>query len=70
MGHAVECGAAVVMGRILVLLGVDAIYGTGVDAGGIFGPDAGFGNDKRHMSPPPIRIHAMPPGKKIQAEAR
>ena len=68
LGNVVEYGAAVVIGRIL--LGVDAINGTGVDAGGIFGPDAGFGNDKGHMSPPPIRIHAMPPGKKIQAEAR
>ena len=38
----VECGTAVVIGRIL--LGVDAIYRTGIDAGGVFGSDAGFGN--------------------------
>jgi hypothetical protein len=35
---------------------VDAIYGTGVDAGGVFGPDAGFGNDKGYWSPPPVRF--------------
>jgi hypothetical protein len=46
---------------------VDAIYGTGVNAGGVFGSDAGFRNDKGHMSPPPL-IHAMPPGKKIQGK--
>ena len=53
LGNAVECWAAIVIGR--VLLGVDAIYGTGVDAGGVFGSDAGFGNDKGHMSPPPYQ---------------
>src|SRR5689334_18162709 len=34
LGNGIECGATVVIGR--VLLGVDAIYGTGVDAGGVF----------------------------------
>jgi hypothetical protein len=43
LGDGVECGATVVIGR--VLFGVDAIYGTGVDAGGVFRSDAGFGND-------------------------
>src|ERR1019366_5503819 len=27
---------------------MDAIYGAGIDAGGVFGPDAGFGNDIGH----------------------
>ena len=31
------------MGR--VFLGVDAIYGVGSDAGGVFCSDAGFGDD-------------------------
>ena len=44
LGNAIECRPAVVIRR--VLLGVDAIYGTGVDAGGVFGSDAGFGNDR------------------------
>jgi hypothetical protein len=35
----VECGATVVVGR--VLLGVDAIYGAGVDAGGVLHPMQG-----------------------------
>jgi hypothetical protein len=35
---------------------VDAIYGTGVDAGGVFRSDAGFGNDIGHRPPPPIRF--------------
>src|SRR6266704_5939738 len=52
--NAVERWPSVVVGRIL--LGVDAIYGTGVDAGGVFGTDAGFGNDKGHRPPPPIRF--------------
>jgi len=66
LGNTVERSAAVVIGR--VLLGVDAIYGTGVDAGGVFGSDAGFGNDIGHRPPPPIRIYGMPSGRKIQAE--
>ena len=68
LGNVVECGTAVVIGR--VLLGVDAIYGTGVDAGGVFGSDAGFGNDIGHRPPPPIRIYGMPLGREIQAEPR
>jgi len=38
LGHIVECGPTVVIGR--VLLGVDAIYRAGVDAGGILRSDA------------------------------
>ena len=45
LGNAVEGGPAVVIGR--VLLGVDAIYGTGVHASRVFRSDAGFGNDIR-----------------------
>jgi hypothetical protein len=60
-----KCGAAVVIGR--VLLGVDAIYGTGIDAGSVFGADAGFGNDIDHRPPPPIRIYGMPVRENIQA---
>ena len=56
LGNALEWWAAVVIGR--VLLGVDAIYGTGVNAGGVFRSDAGFGNDIGHL--PLARIYAMP----------
>ena len=66
--NAVECGPTIVISR--VLLGVDAIYGTGVDAGGVFRFDAGFGNDIGHRPPPPIRTYGMPPARKIQAEPR
>jgi hypothetical protein len=31
---------------------VDAIYGAGIDAGGVLHPDAGLGNDVRHRPPP------------------
>ena len=58
LGNAVECWAAVVIGR--VLLGVDAIYGAGVDAGSVFRSDSGFGNDIGHKPPPPIRTYGMP----------
>src|SRR5580704_18716983 len=50
LGNFVECGPPVVIGR--VLLGVYAIHGTGIDAGGVLCPDAGFGNDICHGSPP------------------
>src|SRR5437879_12558830 len=50
LGNAVECGATVVISR--VLLGVDAIYGTGIDAGSVFGSDTGFGNDIGHRPLP------------------
>src|SRR5216684_1408594 len=65
LGHLVECWPAIVIGR--VLLGVDAIYGTGIDASGVFRSDAGFGNDIGHRPPPPIRTYGMPPERKIQA---
>jgi hypothetical protein len=39
-----------------VLLRVDAIYGAGIDAGGVLYSDAGFGNDEGH-GPPPIHSH-------------
>ncbi len=58
----VEAGTAIIVGR--ALLGVDAIYGAGIDAGGVLHPDAGLGNDVRHR-PPPF-FHAMLPGGKIQ----
>ena len=68
LGNVVERRTTVVLRR--VLLGVDAIYGTGVDAGGVFGSDAGFGNNVGHRPPPPITIYGMPSGRKIQAEPR
>src|SRR5579864_5582059 len=68
LGNTVECGATVVIS--CVLLRVNAIYGTGVDTGGVFGSDAGLGNDIGHRLPLPVRIYGMPPGRKIQAEPR
>src|SRR5262249_8936104 len=64
----VERGPAVVIGR--VLLGVDAIYGTGVHASRVFRSDAGFGNDIGHRPPPPIRVNGMPVWEDMQASAR
>jgi hypothetical protein len=46
----IEAGTAIIVGR--ALLGVDAIYGAGIDAGGVLHPDAGLGNDVRHRPPP------------------
>ena len=40
------------MGR--VFLGVDAIYGAGSDAGGVFCSDASFGDDVCQGPPPPF----------------
>jgi hypothetical protein len=31
---------------------VDAVHRAGIDAGGVFCPDAGFGNDIGHRPPP------------------
>jgi hypothetical protein len=53
LGNTVECGTTVVVVR--VLLGVDAVYGTGVNAGCVFRSDAGFGNDIGHRPPPPCQ---------------
>jgi hypothetical protein len=68
LGNVVERRTTVVISR--VLLGVDAIYGTSVDAGGVFGSDAGFGNDIGHRPPPAITVYGMPLGRQIQAELR
>jgi catechol 2,3-dioxygenase-like lactoylglutathione lyase family enzyme len=38
---------------VVFFLGVDAIYGAGIDAGSVLCPDAGFGNDVGHGPPPP-----------------
>jgi hypothetical protein len=57
--NVVECGATVVIGRIL--LGMDAIHGTGIDARGVFGPDAGFGNDIGHRPIPLAELRVCPP---------
>jgi hypothetical protein len=46
----IEAGTAIIVGR--VLLGVDAVYGAGIDAGGVLHPDAGLSNDVRHRPPP------------------
>ena len=56
--------------RVVVFLGVDAIYRTGVDAGGIFGSDAGFGDGISHGPPPPIRTYGMPVGENIQGQPK
>ena len=61
LGNAVECGATVVVSR--VLLGVDAIYGTGVDGGGVFGSDAGFGNDIGYKPPSLSEFTVCLPGR-------
>jgi catechol 2,3-dioxygenase-like lactoylglutathione lyase family enzyme len=53
LGNVVEGWATVVVGG--VFLGVDAIHGTGVDAGGVFCSDAGFGNDIGHGPPSPCQ---------------
>jgi hypothetical protein len=45
-----EARSAVVVGG--VLLRVNAIHGAGIDASGVLYPDAGFGNDVCHGSPP------------------
>jgi hypothetical protein len=68
LGNVVERRTTVVISR--VLLGVDAIHGTGVDAGGVFGSDAGFGNDIGHRPLPPTTVYGMPLGREIQAEPR
>jgi len=68
LGNVVERRTTVVITG--VLLGVDTIYGTGVDAGGVFGSDARFGNDIGHRPPPAITIYGMPLGREIQAESR
>jgi hypothetical protein len=40
--------------RSCILLGMNAIYRAGINAGGVFGPDAGFGNNESHKPPHPI----------------
>src|SRR5207237_10194429 len=50
----VECWPTVVVGR--VLLGVNAIYGAGVDTSGVVHPDAGLGNDICHRPPPASKL--------------
>ena len=46
----IEAGTAIIVGR--ALLGVDAIYGASIDAGGVLHPDTGLGNDVRQRPPP------------------
>jgi len=47
--HFIEAGKAIIVGR--AFLGMDAIYGAGIDAGGVLHPDAGLGNDVSHRPP-------------------
>ena len=68
LGHSLESGATVVIAR--VFLRVDAIYRTGVNAGGIFGSDAGFGDNIGHRPPPPIRDYGMPAKGNIQGQPK
>ena len=49
--YLIEARTNVAMGR--VFLGVDAIYGAGSDAGGVFCSDARFGDDVCQGPPPP-----------------
>src|SRR5258707_441864 len=60
-----EAQAAIVVG--VIFLWVDAIYRTGIDASGIFCPDAGFGDDICHGPPSPISLQTIPLREKIQA---
>src|SRR5438477_5683658 len=39
-----------------ILLGVNAVHGTSIDASGIFRSDAGLGNDVCHEAPPRVPI--------------
>ena len=50
--YLIEARTNVAMGR--VFLGVDAIYGAGSDAGGVFCSDARFGDDVCQGPPPPV----------------
>lgn len=47
----VEARASVLV--TCILFRVNAIYGAGIDARGVSGPNAGFGDDVCHGSPPP-----------------
>ena len=62
--HSVESRATVIIA--CVLLRVDAIYRTSVNAGGVFGSDAGFGDNIGLTPPPPIRNYGIPVGENIQ----
>src|SRR6266852_8944738 len=53
LGDLIEARTAVIVSR--VFLRVNAIYGAGIHAGGVFCPNAGFGNDIGHGPPPLCR---------------
>src|ERR1700694_27953 len=62
----IEAGTAIVVGH--ALLGVDAIYGAGIDAGGVLHPDAGLGNDVSHRPSPLLPKYAKQ-GELLQADS-
>src|SRR5437773_976884 len=41
---------------LISLLGVNAIYGAGIDAGSVLHPDAGLGNNVCHRPPPASKL--------------
>src|SRR6266849_404398 len=53
LGDLIEARTAVIVSR--VFLRVNAIYGAGIDASGVFCPNAGVGNDIGHGPPPLCR---------------
>ena len=62
----IEARTGVVIRR--VLLRVDAIYGAGIDAGGVFCPDARFGNNEGHRTLPRLsEPTVLPRGEEVQA---
>jgi hypothetical protein len=63
--YLIDARAPVLVTR--VLLRVDAICGAGSDTRGVFGPDAGFGDDVMPWATSPISFHGMPVRAEIQA---
>src|SRR6266852_1390551 len=56
LGDLIEARTAVIVSR--VFLRVNAIYGAGIDASGVFCPNAGFGNDIGHGHLP-MSLHTL-----------
>src|SRR5690242_799879 len=64
----VECRTTVIVCR--VLLGVNAVNGAGIDASSVLGPDAGFGNNVCHGSPPwRLNTNLRPPDARFNPAA-
>jgi hypothetical protein len=58
LGDCIEPGTTVIIGCLFFW--VNAIYGAGIDAGGVLYPDAGFRNDECHEAPPTCCFHVTP----------